>query len=187
MKHRGSWRSWKVRSGARTNRQGIRHLPLKCSDMTAAAKRLALLLNVVVFVAALASPGASIALAAEAKGTASKVVDGDTLWVCSHSACIKVRLCGIDAPELSDPGGEKAKSALQSLVSSKVVTCVQVGAGTPCDGRSRPTSYDRIVAQCFVRDRDLAAAMVDTGHACDWVEFSGGFYSQRGHGARCGR
>ena len=160
-------------------------MSLKCSGMTAAAKRLALLLSAVVFVAALASPGASIALAAEAKGTASKVVDGDTLWVCSHSACIKVRLCGIDAPELSDPGGEKAKSALQSLVSSKVVTCVQVGAGTPCDGRSRPTSYDRIVAQCFVDQSDLAAEMVAEGYACDWIQFSGGFYSENGRWNRC--
>ena len=176
-----------MRSGARTNRQGIRHLPLKCSDMSAAAKRLTLLLSAVVFVAALASPGASIALAAEVKGTASRVVDGDTLWICSHSACTKVRLCGINAPELGDPGGEEAKAALQSLVSSRVVTCVQVGGGTPCDGRSRPTSYDRIVAQCLVDQSDLAAEMVAEGHACDWVEFSGGFYSQRGHGARCGR
>ena len=162
-------------------------MPLKCSDMTAAAKRLALLLSAVVFVAAFAFPGASIALAAETKGTASKVVDGDTLWICSHSACTKVRLCGINAPELGDLGGEEARAALQSLVGSKVVTCIQVGGGTPCDGRSRPTSYDRIVAQCFVDGRDLAAAMVDGGRACDWVQFSGGFYSQNGRGVRCGK
>ena len=92
------------------------------------------------------------------------------------------RLCGIDAPELEDPGGEEAKAALKSLVGSKVVTCVQVGRGTPCDGRSRPTSYDRIVAQCFVDQSDLAAEMVAEGHACDWIQFSGGFYSENGRG-----
>ena len=50
----------------------------------------------------------------------------------------------------------------------------QVGAGTPCDGRSEPTSYDRVVAQCLVNGRDVATEMVRRGAACDWPRFSGG-------------
>ena len=121
---------------------------------------------------------------ADIAGTAGKVVDGDTLWVCDRSACTKVRLCGMDAPELNDPGGAGAKVALASLIGEKTIRCIPVGQGTVCDGRSRPTSYDRIVAQCFVGGKDIAAAMVDAGQACDWTEFSGGAYSHSGQ-ARC--
>jgi endonuclease YncB( thermonuclease family) len=66
------------------------------------------------------------------------------------------------------------------LIAGKNARCVQVGAGTPCDGRSKPTSYDRVVAQCFVGGIDVAAPMVQQDHACDWVGFSGGYYSRSG-------
>ncbi len=42
---------------------------------------------------------------------------------------------------------------MAEMVEGKEVRCIQVGGGTPCDGRSRPTNRDRIVAQCFVGDR----------------------------------
>jgi hypothetical protein len=38
----------------------------------------------------------------------------------------------------------EAKAALTSLIGGKDVRCVQVGSGTPCDGRSRPTNRNRI-------------------------------------------
>ena len=128
---------------------------------------------------------AGSANAADITGTPGKIVDGDTFWVCDQTACHKIRLCGIDAPELSDPRGPAARSALQRLVGGNVVNCVPVGEGTVCDGRSRPTSYDRTVAQCFVHGRDLAAEMVSAGQACDWIAFSGGAYSRTSGGVRC--
>lgn len=112
-------------------------------------------------------------------GTAGKIVDGDTLWVCDASACHKIRLCGIDAPDLRDPGGQNARGALEALIEHENVTCTPVGEGTPCDGRSARTSYDRIVAQCFVGATDLADALVQAGHACDWVRYSNGYYSDQ--------
>ena len=130
---------------------------------------------------------AGSANAADITGTPGKIVDGDTFWVCDQTACHKIRLCGIDAPELSDPLGPASKRALQNLAAGNVINCVPVGEGTVCDGRSRPTSYDRIVAQCFVHGRDLAAEMVSTGQACDWIAFSGGAYSRKGGGAICNR
>lgn len=105
---------------------------------------------------------------------AAHVVDGDGLRVGGYF----VRLCGIDARELSRPGGRSDKRALQRLFAGAVVRCVPVGSGTPCDGRSAPFSHHRIVAQCFVGDTDLAAEMARTGHALDWPRFSGGFYSR---------
>jgi micrococcal nuclease len=66
---------------------------------------------------------------------------------------------------------------MRALDEGRRVRCVQVGGGTPCDGRSRPTSGNRTVAQCFVGDLDIAAEMIRGGHACDWPKFSGGYYS----------
>jgi endonuclease YncB( thermonuclease family) len=119
------------------------------------------------------------------RGTADKVVDGDTLWVCDERACHKVRLCGVNAPERGEAGYHDSKAALADLVTGKVVHCVQVGHGTPCDGRSKPTNHDRIVAQCFVDNLDIAGALVAEGHACDWVKFSSGTYSKNAVGMAC--
>lgn len=43
------------------------------------------------------------AFAAEYRGTADHITDGDTLWVCDRGACTKIRLCGIDAPDRLRP------------------------------------------------------------------------------------
>jgi endonuclease YncB( thermonuclease family) len=45
-----------------------------------------------------------------------------------------------------------------------------------CDGKSKPKSRDRIVAQCFLDRLDLAEEMAKSGTACDWPKFSGGHY-----------
>jgi len=104
----------------------------------------------------------------------ANVVDGDTLWV----GRTKIRLCGIDAPERNNPGGSEATRYLNTITRGRNIRCVIVGSGTPCDGRSRRTSYDRVVAQCFVGDADLAASLVRSGNAKDWKRFSGGYYAR---------
>jgi endonuclease YncB( thermonuclease family) len=62
------------------------------------------------------------------------------------------------------------------MVEGKIVHCLQVGEGTPCDGKSKPTSRDRIVAQCFLDKLDIAEEMSKSGTACDWPRFFGGHY-----------
>lgn len=123
--------------------------------------------------------------AAEFRGRAERIVDGDTFWLCEASVCTKIRLCGIDAPEIGDPRAAASTAALNALLRGKV-RCVQVGAGTPCDGRSASTNGDRIVAQCFAAGADVAASMTVQGFACDWMRFSGGHYSPDG-GERCSK
>jgi micrococcal nuclease len=110
-----------------------------------------------------------------APGLAQSVVDGDTLYV----GRLKYRLCGIDAPERDEAGYREATNYLRKLVKGKTIKCTPVGQGTPCDGRSKTRSYDRIVAQCFVGGKDLAAEMVKAGHAVDWPKFSGGYYGRQ--------
>jgi endonuclease YncB( thermonuclease family) len=138
-----------------------------------------------IVVSSLAALEPSSGSAAEFNGRVDRVVDGDTFWVCDASACTKIRLCGIDAPEKGTAGAREATAAMTALVGSKSMRCVQVGDGTPCDGRSAPTSYDRIVAQCFANGADIAIPMVEQGHACDWTRFSGDAYSPGHPERRC--
>lgn len=91
------------------------------------------------------------------------VIDGDTIVISST----KIRLAGIDAPELDHPWGKKAKFALIGLCKGKVVTAEI----------KDEVSYDRIVAKCFLPDgTDIAAVLVEQGLALDWPKFSGGHY-----------
>lgn len=118
-------------------------------------------------------------MAAEFKGPVIKIEDGDTFYVgvTTHRP-IKVRLCGVDSPEKNQPGFWEATSALNAMVANKVVHCIEVRptAGTPCDGRSPKRSRDRVVAQCFIGEKDIAAKMIQAGQACDWPKFSNGHY-----------
>lgn len=65
---------------------------------------------------------------------------------------------------------------MADMVEGKQVYCLQVGEGPPCDGRSPARSRDRIVAQCFIGDKDIAAEMVHLRQACDWPHYSAGHY-----------
>lgn len=128
-------------------------------------------------------------------GSVERVIDGDDLCLCGNDsfarrfagrsskcdhACVRVRLCGIDAPELNRPGGGDAACKLTVLAGGQV-TCIAVGDGTTCDGRSQRFNRDRVVAQCFSGNADIACELVKSGHARDWPKYSGGHY------ARCAR
>lgn len=92
------------------------------------------------------------------------VIDGDTIVINKT----RIRLAGIDAPELDHPFGNQSKWALVKLSRGQVITA-----------HIKPElSYDRLVAECFLPDgRDLAAELVKSGLALDWPKFSGGKYS----------
>jgi len=91
------------------------------------------------------------------------VIDGDTLQI----GKMRLRLAGIDAPEMEHPWGKKAKWELVRLCKGQVITAELEPS----------TSYDRVVATCLLPDgRDLSAEMVKAGLALDWPKFSGGKY-----------
>ena len=92
------------------------------------------------------------------------VIDGDTIVISGT----KIRIAGIDAPELDHPWGKKSKFAVISMCKGKIVTA----------HIKDEVSYDRIVAKCYLPDgTDIAAALVQQGLALDWPKFSGGEYS----------
>jgi micrococcal nuclease len=91
------------------------------------------------------------------------VIDGDTIQI----GDLRIRLAGIDAPELDHPWGNKAKWELVALCKGQSVTATL----------EPDISYDRVVATCTLPDgRDLSAEMVKRGMAIDWAKFSGGKY-----------
>jgi endonuclease YncB( thermonuclease family) len=94
-------------------------------------------------------------------GQPTRVVDGDTFDIGGH----RIRLEGVDAPEMATPFGEPAKNHLAALLAAGPVACQDTGART----------YNRVVARCFTADgRNLDAAMVEDGWATPMTQFSGG-------------
>lgn len=92
------------------------------------------------------------------------VIDGDTIDI----GGTRIRLSGIDAPEMDHPYGKNAKWTLVNLCKGQEVRAV-------FDGN---LSHDRTVATCYLSDgRDLSAEMVRAGMAIDWRKFSGGKYA----------
>ncbi len=120
---------------------------------------------------------AAPAAAQEFLGPLTYAVDGDTFDLLVNGQSVRFRLCGIDAPESNEKGYRASKAAVERYL-GKTVRCVQVGSGTPCDGRSRRTNRGRVVAQCFIGDDDIAARLVADNLAVDWPKFSGGYYGK---------
>jgi len=87
----------------------------------------------------------------------TRVFDGDTLWVrpLAGGRYRKLRLDGVDAPEICQIGGPAARDALASRVLDRVVT-VRVRAFD---------NYGRALAQVSAGGDDMAAVLVRSGHA----------------------
>lgn len=98
-------------------------------------------------------------------GQVTRVVDGDTFWINSQSS--RVRVWGLDAPEIGRTGGSTATAQLAGLVSGRSVQC-----------RMRDVDrYGRVVGQCWLPDgRDIAATMIASGTAREYCHFSGNYY-----------
>lgn len=92
------------------------------------------------------------------------IVDGDTLKSGDH----KIRLWGIDAAEINNPGGFEAKAALLAITRGQALTCEEINVDR----------YGRTVARCFLPSgADISCLMVNSGHARDWPKYSGGYYA----------
>ena len=123
------------------------------------------------------------ALAAESfPARVLRVVDGDTLWVMpqhevqvrraggalERSGRIKLRIEGIDAPEMRDPGGRGSQAGFAALISGQMLACDPIYSDR----------YGRSVARCCLQGgTDLGCALVAAGAAQDWPKYSGGAYA----------
>lgn len=79
------------------------------------------------------------------------VVDGDTFRYGTE----RVRLRGIDTPELNEPGGQAARLRLEELLRSGPVRIVPHGRDV----------YDRTVADVFVDGQNIAEMLSREGYA----------------------
>jgi hypothetical protein len=78
-------------------------------------------------------------------------VDGDTIRAGSD----RIRLRGIDAPELSEPEGLAAKQRLEELLRSGLIQIVPHGHDV----------YNRLIADVFVNGQNLAETLRNEGFA----------------------
>ena len=103
---------------------------------------------------------ASHAAAAIVEGMVTRVSDGDTLWVrpAEGGRPIKIRLDGVDAPEICQPGGREARQALEKLVLRQPVTL---------EVRVRD-DYGRRVATLRREGRDVGEQLVRDGQAWNY-------------------
>ncbi len=93
--------------------------------------------------------------------TVIKIFDGDTIKVLGAGLEFKVRLVGIDSPEMErkgqqgQPFSQKAKNTISQLIHKKKVRLTQYGTG----------GYNRILAEVFFDGRNVNIEMLRTGMA----------------------
>lgn len=93
-------------------------------------------------------------------GVVSRVIDGDTVWLSQSGKGkpVKVRINGIDAPEICQAGGVAARDALAAKVLGK---SVQVAVPK---SRSRD-DYGRVLGALELNGEDIGRWMVQSGQA----------------------
>lgn len=94
-------------------------------------------------------------------GQVDYVLDGDTLSVVSDGGYHRVRLAGVDAPELSQPYGLEAAMVMRKLVQGQTVLVSVVDED----------KYGREVGRVFVNNRCLSCALLAKGAAWHWQYF----------------
>jgi endonuclease YncB( thermonuclease family) len=77
-------------------------------------------------------------------------IDGDTLRVGAD----RIRLRGINTPELDEPGGEAARQRLMELLQQGPIRIVSYGQDI----------YGRTIADVFVDGRNVAEVLRQEGH-----------------------
>ena len=90
-------------------------------------------------------------------GKVVSIHDGDTITILQNKQQIKVRLFGIDAPELKQPYGKKSKQFLANLIAGQIVEVEE-------NGKDR---YKRTIGIVYLGNTDINAQMVANGYA--WV------------------
>lgn len=97
-------------------------------------------------------------------GIKKKIIDGDTIYVdkinCLSSKIlaenIKIRLVGIDAPEIKQDYGKYSKNCLSNLLGTSALELITYGNDR----------YDRVLAKIVIQNVDINLAMIQ--HGCAW-------------------
>lgn len=95
-------------------------------------------------------------------GKVVSVHDGDTITILAGKEQVKIRLFGIDAPELKQPYGKKSKQFLSNLIAGQIVEVKE-------NGNDR---YGRTIGTISLNGEDINAQMVESGYAWAYRRFS---------------
>ncbi|MGZ8994150.1 MAG: thermonuclease family protein [Burkholderiaceae bacterium] len=110
---------------------------------------------------ALASPLA--ALSAERYGTVVGISDGDTLTLLdANKTQYRIRLDGIDAPERTQPHGQRARQSLAALAHGRT-------ARADCPKVDR---YGRAVCRVVIDGVDVGLEQIRRGYAWHYVKYA---------------
>jgi hypothetical protein len=101
-------------------------------------------------------------------GKVVSIHDGDTITVLQGKQQVKVRLFGIDAPELKQPYGKKSKQFLANLIAGQIVEVDE-------NGKDR---YKRTIGTIYLDGTDINAQMVANGYAWAYRKFSKKYTAQ---------
>jgi endonuclease YncB( thermonuclease family) len=90
------------------------------------------------------------------------VTDGDTVKIEYQNKTIKVRLAGIDTPELKQEFGQESKKALEEKVLNKWVFII---------GEEKDR-YGRLIADLKIESRWINKELVEEGYAWHYKQYS---------------
>ena len=96
------------------------------------------------------------------KSIVSRIIDGDTFETNSGE---KVRLVGINAPEISDIYGEEAKKYLSELISEKEIDLITDKISNNQD------RYNRSLRYVYLNGIDINKKMISEGYAVAYLKF----------------
>jgi endonuclease YncB( thermonuclease family) len=107
------------------------------------------------------------AYAADLTGEA-RIVDGDTIWI----GKTKIRLHGIDAPEMRQECHQQDGNAYLCGVASTDALRILIGSGSVrCEGNTYDR-YKRLIAVCYSDIANLNAELVRQGRALAYRRYS---------------
>jgi micrococcal nuclease len=104
------------------------------------------------------------------EGIISKVIDGDTVYAeiefengdrLAKNKTKKIRLVGIDAPEISQPFGKESKAMLESYLLNLHTKIYVYGSDR----------YKRLLAKLVINEKDINLMMVHEGGAWFYVKY----------------
>ncbi|MFH2202414.1 MAG: thermonuclease family protein [Elusimicrobiota bacterium] len=91
-----------------------------------------------------------------------EVADGDTITVDKGGERVRIRFYGVDAPEMGQPYGEKAREFVAGMIEGQEVRLV------PRD----ETSLGMMVAEVYIGESSLSSALVRAGLAWWYKQYA---------------
>ena len=88
-------------------------------------------------------------------GKVVKVSDGDSFYLKSGKTVYRIRMYGIDAPELHQEHGEESKTYLENIILGKNIDVKVMDED----------KYGRKIGKIFYKNKDVNLQMLESGHA----------------------